>query len=55
MAYGDFTDLKRRTQSDNVLKDKVYKIAANPLKNGYERALASMVYKFFQKKNLVVD
>ena len=29
MAYGDFKDLKRRTQSDKVLKDKVFKIASN--------------------------
>ena len=28
MAYGDFKDLKRRTQSDKVLKDKAFEIAA---------------------------
>ena len=43
MAYGDFKDLKRRTQSDIVLENKAYKIATNPKCNGYERGLASMV------------
>ena len=30
MVYGDFKDLKRRTQSDKVLKDKAFEIASNP-------------------------
>ena len=30
MAYRDFKDLKRRTQSDKVLKDKAFEIASNP-------------------------
>ena len=30
MAYGDFKDLKRRTQSDRVLKNKASEIASNP-------------------------
>ena len=30
MAYRDFKDLKRRTQSDKVLKDKALAIAGNP-------------------------
>ena len=46
MAYGDFKDLKRRTQSDKTLTDKAFKIASNPKYNGYQRGLASMVYKF---------
>ena len=29
MVYGDFKDLKRRTQSDKVLKDKAFEIATN--------------------------
>ena len=49
MAYGDFKDLKRRTQSGKVLKDKPFKIASNPKHNGYQRGLVSMVYKFFDK------
>ena len=41
---------KKRTQSDKVLKDKAFKIASNPKYDGYQRVLASMVYKFFDKK-----
>ena len=50
-AYGDFKDLKRRTQSDEFLKGKAFKIASNPKYDGYQRGLASMVYKFFDKKS----
>ena len=51
MAYGDFKDLKRRTQSDEVLKDKAFAIASNPKYDEYQRGLASMVYKPFDKKS----
>ena len=51
MAYGDFKDLKIRTQSDKVLKEKAFKIVSNPKDDGYQRGLASMVYKFFDKKS----
>ena len=51
MAYGDFKDLARRTASDKVLKDKAFNIAKNPKYDGYQRELASMVYKFFDKKS----
>ena len=50
MAYGDFKDLVRRTASDKVIRDKAFKIAKNPKYDGYQRGLASMVYKFFDKK-----
>ena len=50
MAYGDFEDLKRRTFSDKVLRDKASDIAKNHKYDGYQRGLASMVYKFFDKK-----
>ena len=49
MAYGKSKDLVKRTQSDKVLKDKAFKIAGNPKYDGYQRGLASMVYKFFDK------
>ena len=49
IAYNKFKDLEKRTQSDIVLKNKAIKIASNPKCNGYERGLASMVYKFFGK------
>ena len=51
MANGDFKDLKRRTFSDKVLRDKVFNIAKNPKYDGYQRGLASMDYKFFDKKS----
>ena len=51
MAYGDFKNLKIRTQSDKVLKNKAFSIASNPKYDGYQRGLASMVYKFFEKKS----
>ena len=51
IAYRDFKDLARRTPSDKVLKDKAFNIAKNPKYDGYERGLASMVYKCFDKKS----
>ena len=51
MAYGKSKDLTKRTQSDKVLKDKAFKIASDPKYDGYQRGLASMVYKFFDKKS----
>ena len=51
MAYGDFKDLKRRAASDKILRDKAFNIAKNPTYDGYQRGLASMVYKFFDKKS----
>ena len=50
MAYGKTKDLVKRTQSDKFLKDKAFKIASNPKYDGYQRGLASMVYRFFDKK-----
>ena len=51
MAYGDFKDLARRTASDKVLRDKAFNIAKNSKYDGYQRGLASMVYKFFDQKS----
>ena len=51
MAYGDFKDLKRRTASDKVLRDKAFNIAKNLKYDGYQRGLSSMIYKFFDKKS----
>ena len=51
-AYADQKDLINRTEADKVLKDKAYDIASNPKYNGYQRGLASMVYKFFDKKSM---
>ena len=51
MAYGKSKDLVKITQSDKVLRDKTFKIASNPKYDGYQRGLASMLYKFFDKKS----
>ena len=50
MAYEDFKDLAKRTDSDKVLRYKTLNIAKIPKYGGYQRRLASMVYKFFDKK-----
>ena len=50
MVYGNFKDLARRTASDKVLRDAAFNIAKNPKHDGYQRGLASMVYKLFDKK-----
>ena len=47
MAYGDFKDLARRA----VLRNKAFNIAKNPKYDGYQRGLASMLYKLFDKKS----
>ena len=44
-------DLAKRTQTDKLLGGKAFKIASNLKYDGYQRALASMVYKFFDKKS----
>ena len=52
MAYGKSKDLVKRTQSDKVLRDKAFKIiTGDPKYDGYQRGLASMVHKFFDKKS----
>ena len=50
-AYADHKDLINRTKSEKFLRDKAYNIASNPKYHGYQRGLASMVYKFFVKKS----
>ena len=50
MAYGDFKELAKRTASDKVLRYKAFNIAKNAKFDGCQRGLASMVYKFFDKK-----
>ena len=47
MAYEKSKHLTKRTKSDKVLRDKAFKIASDPKYDGYQRGLASMVYKFF--------
>ena len=50
-ANADHKDLINRTEADKVLRDKAYDIASNPKYDGYQRGLASMVYKFFDKRS----
>ena len=40
----------RRTDSDKLLRDKVFNITKNPKYDGYQRLLASVTYKFLDKK-----
>ena len=55
MTYGDLKDLKRRTVSDKVLRDKAFNIAKNRVYDGYQRGLVSMVYKLFDENSASVS
>ena len=50
MDYGDFKDVTKRTASDKILCDEAFNIAKNPNNDGYQRGIASIVYKIFNKK-----
>ena len=45
-------DFTKRTESDKFLRDEAFKIASNPKYNGYQRGLASVIFKIFGKKIL---
>ena len=49
-AYSDSKDLTKRTVADKILKNKAFDIAKDPKYDGYQRGLASTVYKFFDSK-----
>ena len=51
MAYGKSKHLAKRAQSDKVLRGKAFKIASGPKYDAYQGGIASMVYKFFDKKS----
>ena len=51
MAEGVLKDLAKRTAADKVLKNKAFKNASDQKYDGYQRGLASMVYKFFDKRS----
>ena len=51
MADGDFKDLAKRTAANKVLRNKAFKIPSDQKYDRYQRGLASMVYKFFDKKS----
>ena len=48
-AYAKYKDRLNRRQSDVVLKNKALKITLDPKVNGYQRGLASTVYKIFNE------
>ena len=51
-AYAYNKDLINTIKADKVLRDKAYDTASNPEYDGYQRGLASMVYKCFDKKSM---
>ena len=51
MVYEDFKDLPIRLASDKLLHDNAFNIAKNPIYDAYQRGLALMVYKLFDKKS----
>ena len=52
MTYGDFRDLARKTASNKVLRDKAFNVTKYPKYDGYQRGLASIGHKFFDKKSI---
>ena len=42
LVYGKYKDLTKRTEPDNVLKDKSLKNASNPKDDEYKRRSASV-------------
>ena len=49
-AYSDSKNLTKRTVADKIFKNEAFDIAKDPKYDGYQRGLASMVYKFFDSK-----
>ena len=49
-AYSESKNLIKRTVADKILKNKAFDIAKDPKYDGYQRGLASTVYKFFDSK-----
>ena len=54
-AYAKYNDVENRLISDQNLRNSAYDIASNPKYDGYQRGLASMVYKFFGSKVAPLD
>ena len=49
-AYFDSKDFAERTNSDKILKERVYKIAISLKDDGYHKGLASIIHKYFDTK-----
>ena len=54
-AYAKYKDVENRLISDQKLRNSAYDIASNSKYDGYQRGLASMVYKFFNSKVAPLD
>ena len=54
-AYAKYKDAENRLISDHKLRNSAYEIASNPKYDGYQRGLASVVYKFFDSKVTPLD
>ena len=54
-ACAKYKDVENRSISDQKLKNSAYDIASNSKYNGYQRGLASMVYKCFGSKVAPLD
>ena len=50
-AYSDSKGLTKRTIADKILRNRAFNIAKDPKYDGYQRELASMIYKIFDKKS----
>ena len=49
MAYSKLNNLCKRSQSENMLTDKTFKIACKPKHVGYQRRLAKRYLRFLTK------
>ena len=54
-AYAKYKDVENRLISDQKIRNNAYDIASNPKYDGYQRGLASLVYKFFDSKVAPLD
>ena len=54
MVYGDFKDLPKRADFDYVILNKAFNIPKNLKYDEHQGDLASMIYKFSDKKFLVM-
>ena len=54
-AYAKYKDVENRLILAQKLRNSAYDIASNPKYDGYQRGLASMVYKFFDSKVAPLD
>ena len=55
VACAKYKDVENRLISDQKLRNSAYDISSNPKYDGYQRGLASMVYKFFDSKVAPLD